>query len=383
MDLRLFSIENAPRTLPIWDLILDDLGRPPPERVAKVLGVGRSTVFRWTAEGRAPRMACLALFWLTRWGHSEVDCRATNDAMLAVSLARSLHEERTKLRAELEEVSYERQRLQGMVSRLSQIPGRGNGSSACLSDTDRATGAWLGVGLPPLAAPMPPPVQAPALGWPELAPQTLPDWPTLDVAGAAQATGPACVDRGSPAGPPPGVHSGRCPSDPHRRQPQLSGPQGASQSSPSSPLDCHHSDAIMASPQTGSPQLFGMGQAPAPALPAAGGALRTPARVRSGSAPTAAPGTDAEGAPPECSLQGANGPTRDARTVTRVVAGRVASRVRPEVARPARSAVSQLRGLNDPSDGATPHTPPPRAASAAPGASAFEALTATLTHPAV
>lgn len=196
MDLRLFSIEHAPRTLPVWDLILDDLGRPPAGRLAIALGVGRSTVCRWTAAGSAPRMACLALFWLTRWGRSEVDCRATNDAMTAVALARSLHEERTTLQGQLEALIDDRERLQGMVSRLASSSGRGSESSACLSRSDMATAGWLGAALPP----MPPPIPTPqALGWPELKPQALADWPPLDV---AQEPAPACVDRGSPGAPP-------------------------------------------------------------------------------------------------------------------------------------------------------------------------------------
>lgn len=227
MDLRLFSIESAPRTLPVWDLILDDLGRPPPARLARVLGVGRSTVCRWTADRSAPRMACLALFWLTRWGRSEVDCRATNDAMTAVALARSLHEERQQLRANLERLQDDHQRLQSMLSRLASSPGRGNESSACLSRTDTVSGAWLDA-APGLPTPTPQ-----ALGWPELdlarLAQAVADWPALDVLPAPG----ACAGPGSPAAPPGAAHSTRCPGDPHRRQPRFSGPEEASPSSPS------------------------------------------------------------------------------------------------------------------------------------------------------
>ena len=49
MEPTLFSIEQTPRTVPPWESILDDLGRPRPERIAKVLGVSRSTVYRWDA----------------------------------------------------------------------------------------------------------------------------------------------------------------------------------------------------------------------------------------------------------------------------------------------------------------------------------------------
>lgn len=46
MTLTFFSIDKAPRNLPLWHLILGDLGNPPPQRIAKVLGVGVRTVYR-------------------------------------------------------------------------------------------------------------------------------------------------------------------------------------------------------------------------------------------------------------------------------------------------------------------------------------------------
>lgn len=119
MDLQLFSIEHAPRVLPIWDAILEDLGRPGADRIGRALGVGRSTVYRWTASGQAPRVACLALFWLTRWGRSAIDAQATNDAVLAVQLARALSEERQQLRADLAEAQHDRQALRAQLAASS------------------------------------------------------------------------------------------------------------------------------------------------------------------------------------------------------------------------------------------------------------------------
>lgn len=89
---RLYNLDRAPRNLPAWQTIVDDLGDPPPKRIAKFLGVGERTVWRWKAEGAAPRAACLALFWLTRWGRSEVNADAVNDARHYSSLA--IHLER-------------------------------------------------------------------------------------------------------------------------------------------------------------------------------------------------------------------------------------------------------------------------------------------------
>ncbi len=87
MKLPLFSLQQAPRTLPIWQCILEDLGHPSAPQLARVLGVGVRTVHRWNRTGNAPRAACTALFWLTRWGRSEIDCRATTTSWPSTSTA--------------------------------------------------------------------------------------------------------------------------------------------------------------------------------------------------------------------------------------------------------------------------------------------------------
>ena len=90
MSLHLFSVDQAPITVPDWPLILEDLNNPPAWRVARVLGVGLRTVRRYNATGHAPRTVLLALFWLTRWGRSAVHTQATNDAILACSYLAAL-----------------------------------------------------------------------------------------------------------------------------------------------------------------------------------------------------------------------------------------------------------------------------------------------------
>jgi hypothetical protein len=104
MKLHPSSVELAPRTVPIWPLLLDDLGNPPSARVAKVLGVSLRTVRRWNKAQRAPRVACLALFWLTRWGRSQIDAQAVNDCMVAVSYATGLESQVRALQTELAHV---------------------------------------------------------------------------------------------------------------------------------------------------------------------------------------------------------------------------------------------------------------------------------------
>ncbi len=101
MTFRLSSIEQLPRSLPIWQTILEDLGNPPPRRIARALGLGERTVYRYCRTGEAPKVVHLALFWLTQWGRSAVNAQAENDALVACGLLRSLQAEAEQLRHEL------------------------------------------------------------------------------------------------------------------------------------------------------------------------------------------------------------------------------------------------------------------------------------------
>jgi hypothetical protein len=101
MELQLYSLGNAPLTLPIWQLILEDIGSPSADGIARVLGVSPRTVYRWNRDDSAPRMAQLALFWLTRWGVSRIDAQAVNDARMALGMLRCLESERDRLTAQV------------------------------------------------------------------------------------------------------------------------------------------------------------------------------------------------------------------------------------------------------------------------------------------
>lgn len=79
----------VPASLPSLAFMLADLGNPCAVELAAFLDVHPRTVARWLQAGVAPRAAALALFWLTRWGRSQVDADAVNDARLAHALARS------------------------------------------------------------------------------------------------------------------------------------------------------------------------------------------------------------------------------------------------------------------------------------------------------
>lgn len=99
------SIDQAPRALPIWHAILADLGDPEPRRIAKTLGVSLRTVYRWNAAQEAPKCAAMALFWLTRWGQSQVNCQAINDAVLACSYVEALQSEVKTLRVQVDKLA--------------------------------------------------------------------------------------------------------------------------------------------------------------------------------------------------------------------------------------------------------------------------------------
>lgn len=98
MRFRPYSIERAPRALPIWHAIIEDLGNPPPARIAAALGISWRSVYRYHKTGQAPRPILLALFWLTRWGQSQLDAEMVNNCSMAVGLAEALQTEVRQLR---------------------------------------------------------------------------------------------------------------------------------------------------------------------------------------------------------------------------------------------------------------------------------------------
>jgi hypothetical protein len=94
-------LSMIPRCLPTLPLILEDLGQPAAADLARALDVSPRAARRWQTEDQAPRPVHLALFWLTRWGRSEIDCRAVNDARLQAQLCACAQREAAELRADL------------------------------------------------------------------------------------------------------------------------------------------------------------------------------------------------------------------------------------------------------------------------------------------
>lgn len=121
MEFQLFHITKAPRELPPWELIINDLNKPSAVQIARTLDVGVSTVFRWQKTGNVPRSAVMALFWLTRWGHSLIDTSATNDAIFYANMCRALQLENAGLKSHIELLGRQRDKLSHQVAHFAAL----------------------------------------------------------------------------------------------------------------------------------------------------------------------------------------------------------------------------------------------------------------------
>lgn len=89
---------KMPRHLPTWAVMVDSLGSPAPRQLAKWLGLSERTVWNYQRKGEAPRAVMLALFWLTPWGYSQLDCDRETAIQVLQSLSESLRNENAGLR---------------------------------------------------------------------------------------------------------------------------------------------------------------------------------------------------------------------------------------------------------------------------------------------
>lgn len=96
-------LHQLPKHTPPLALMLADIGSPSHEKLAKALGVSQRTVKRWIKADIAPRPAMLALYWLTRWGVSQVHCQAHNDAIMQAQISSHLLRQ---LNTALDQVDY-------------------------------------------------------------------------------------------------------------------------------------------------------------------------------------------------------------------------------------------------------------------------------------
>lgn len=93
-----------PKSIPSLAIMLDDIGcgsSSKTKELAQALGVCERTVYGWRTQGYAPRPVMLAIFWLTSWGQSAVNCKAHNDARMFAGYVGSLKAEVADLKAQL------------------------------------------------------------------------------------------------------------------------------------------------------------------------------------------------------------------------------------------------------------------------------------------
>lgn len=90
-------LHKLPRDIPPLSILLDDIGRPHPAKLARALGVTERTIYRWVQLDHAPRPVLLSLFWLTRWGVSIIDADLYNGAQLNASYVLALKQENGRL----------------------------------------------------------------------------------------------------------------------------------------------------------------------------------------------------------------------------------------------------------------------------------------------
>lgn len=94
----------TPTQTPSLSVLLDDIGNPPDSAIAKAFAVSPGNVAEWRSNDHAPRAVLLALFWITRWGQSAVDCEARNIAELRSAEASAWKREAERIRHELARV---------------------------------------------------------------------------------------------------------------------------------------------------------------------------------------------------------------------------------------------------------------------------------------
>jgi hypothetical protein len=94
-------LNRLPTCTPPLRHMLQDMGNPTPAEVGKALGVSERTVRRWLKQEVPPRLAMLALYWLTPHGMGAVACEAHNAAVMHAGMAACLRSEVARLEGQL------------------------------------------------------------------------------------------------------------------------------------------------------------------------------------------------------------------------------------------------------------------------------------------
>lgn len=96
-------LRQLPKYTPTLPVLLAEIGNPPLDAVACTFGVTVTTIRKWMKHG-APKPVLLSLWWLTRWGQSELDCELANRAAMYQALTGALQQECDRLHAQVEKL---------------------------------------------------------------------------------------------------------------------------------------------------------------------------------------------------------------------------------------------------------------------------------------
>lgn len=88
--------------LPSLSQLLSGLPSQEPADLCRHLDITPQTVRRWKQSGTAPRMAMLAMYYETPWGHSLINSTAQNGEMYARLEVQGLTKENAMLRARID-----------------------------------------------------------------------------------------------------------------------------------------------------------------------------------------------------------------------------------------------------------------------------------------
>lgn len=98
-------LNRLPRFMPPLSVMLSDIGSHSVKEIAWALQVSESSVRKWLRQDQAPHSVMLAVFWLTRWGVSAIDCEAHNAAIMSAGLARSRQDEIERLETKIHKLA--------------------------------------------------------------------------------------------------------------------------------------------------------------------------------------------------------------------------------------------------------------------------------------
>jgi hypothetical protein len=121
-------LNRLPKKLPTLKEMMHDCGNASHHEVAKALGVCESTVRLWLKNGKAPRPAMLALFWVTQWGMSATNAEVHNLASLHMALSGAL-------RSELGKAQQEIKALQSQIEHLGRLGDFGSANDPAVGVT--------------------------------------------------------------------------------------------------------------------------------------------------------------------------------------------------------------------------------------------------------